>query len=113
MADSTSPAPPPPPGGYPEQSQAVTALVLGILSIVLCQVLGPFAWKIGHDELRAINEGRRPVSNQGLAQAGKVCGIVGTVLLGIGVVFLVLWLVFFGFAFFAGAFNEDWWRGWR
>lgn len=109
MANPPSPAPPPPSGTYPEQSQAVTALVLGILSIVMCQLLGPFAWKIGHDELTAINEGRRPVGNQGLAQAGKVCGIVGTALLGIVVVFFVLWLIFFGVALFAGL-NEEWWR---
>jgi hypothetical protein len=78
--------------GYPEQSQAVTILVLGILSIVLCQVLGPFAWKMGNDELKAIAEGRRSPEGQGMAQAGKVCGIVGTVLLGLAVLLLLLFL---------------------
>jgi hypothetical protein len=81
-----------PPSGYPEQSQAVTILVLGILSIVLCQVLGPFAWKMGNDELKAIAEGRRSPEGQGMAQAGKVCGIVGTVLLGLGVLALLVFL---------------------
>jgi hypothetical protein len=68
-------------------------LVLGILSIVLCQVLGPFAWKMGNDELRAIQEGRRDPANQSTAQIGKITGIVGTVLLGLGVIALAIWLL--------------------
>ncbi len=79
------PIPPTPPSApYPEQGQAATALVLGILSIVLCQLLGPVAWKLGSDEIRAIAEGRRPPEGLGLAQAGRICGIVGTCLLGAG-----------------------------
>ena len=106
----TEPGPPAAPsGGYPEQSQAVTALVLGILSIVLCQVLGPFAWKIGHEELKAITEGRRPVANQGLAQAGKICGIVGTCLLGLVVLFFILWLVLLALGI-AGSISTEWFR---
>ena len=81
--------------GYPEQSQAVTILVLGILSIVVCQILGPFAWKMGNDELKAIADRRRSPEGQGMAQAGKVCGIVGTVLLGLVVVAFALVLVLF------------------
>jgi TRAP-type C4-dicarboxylate transport system permease small subunit len=85
----------PAPGGgpYPEQGQAATALVLGILSIVVCQLLGPVAWKLASDELRAIAEGRRPPDGQGLAQAGKVCGIVGTCFLALAVLFLAFSLV--------------------
>jgi hypothetical protein len=79
-----------PQAGYPEQSQAVTILVLGILSIVICQILGPFAWKMGHEELKAITEGRRSPEGQGMAQAGKICGIVGTVLLGLAIIILIL-----------------------
>jgi hypothetical protein len=85
-----------PQAGYPEQSQAVTVLVLGILSIVVCQILGPFAWKMGNDELKAIAERRRSPEGQGMAQAGKICGIVGTVLLGmvvLGFLVLILFLI--------------------
>lgn len=105
------PQPPPVPGPYSENSQATTALVLGILSIVLCQILGPFAWKIGNDELRAITEGRRPPEGQGLAQAGKVCGIVGTAFLGLVVLFLLFWLVALLFGF--GAFITEGFRDFR
>jgi len=89
---------------YPEQSQAATVLVLGILSIVLCQLLGPVAWKLGADELRAITERRRPPDGWGLAQAGKICGIVGSCLLGLALLFLIFSLLALlaGFGIFVG-----------
>ena len=64
---------------YPEQSQATTILVLGILSIVCCGLLGIAAWVMGNNELKAIDEGRRPPDNRGTANAGRICGIVGVV----------------------------------
>jgi hypothetical protein len=73
---------------YPEPSQATLALVLGILSLVLCQPLGPFAWWIGQAELAGIDAGRRPPENRQTANAGRILGIIGTVLLALGVLFL-------------------------
>jgi hypothetical protein len=78
---------------YPEQSQATTALVLGILGLVLCQVLGPFAWSMGNKELQAIDAGRRNPENRGTANAGRILGIVATVFLAIGVVLIILLIV--------------------
>ena len=49
---------------YPEQSQATTILVLGILGLILCQVLAPFAWVMGNGELAAIDSGLRPPENR-------------------------------------------------
>jgi len=83
---------------YPQDSQATTVLVLGILSLVLCQFLGPFAWVMGNKELDAIDAGERPPENRGTAQAGKVLGIISTVMLIVGVVFFVGMLVFFAVA---------------
>jgi len=77
---------------YQEDSQATTVLVLGILSLVLCQVLGPIAWVMGNNELAGIDAGRRPPQNRGTAQAGRILGIISTVLMIIGVVFLVVFL---------------------
>ena len=79
---------------YPEPSQATTALVLGILGLVVCGVLAPFAWYIGNKEVQAIDEGRRPPENRGTANAGKILGIIGTVLLAIGLIIGILLLVF-------------------
>ena len=79
---------------YPESSQATTVLVLGILGLVVCGLLGPIAWSMGNTELRAIDAGRRPPENRGTANAGRILGIIVTVLLGIGLVVVVAVLVF-------------------
>jgi len=79
---------------YPEQSQATLALVLGIIGIVACQVLGPFAWYVGQKELQAIDAGKRPPENRSTANAGKILGIITTVLLGIGILVLLAILFF-------------------
>ena len=78
---------------YQEDSQATTILVLGILSLVVCQILGPIAWVMGNNELAGIDAGRRPPQNRGTAQAGRILGIVATVLMIIGVVFLFIFLI--------------------
>ncbi|HEY6635757.1 MAG TPA: DUF4190 domain-containing protein [Acidimicrobiia bacterium] len=91
-------------GAYPEQSQATTILVLGILGIVICGILAPFAWSMGNKELAAIDSGRRAPENRGTANAGRILGIIGTVLLAAGVVLLILVIV--GTVTF-GAFNDS------
>jgi len=80
-------------GSYPEQSQATTVLVLGILGIVICGILAPFAWNMGNKELAAIDSGRRPPENRGTANAGRILGIIGTVLLAIAVIVIILLVV--------------------
>ena len=79
---------------YQEDSQATTILVLGILSLVVCQILGPIAWVMGNNELAGIDAGRRPPQNRGTAQAGRILGIISTVLMIIGIAFLFVVLVF-------------------
>jgi hypothetical protein len=74
-------------------SQAVTALVLGILGVVqCCPLLAPIAWYLGNQELRSIREGRSSAAGQGVAQAGMILGIIGTVLL----VFWLIWVFLMG-----------------
>ena len=65
---------------YPEQSQATTALVLGIIGIVCCGLLGIAAWVMANNELQAISSGRRDPVNEGTAKAARVVGIVATAL---------------------------------
>jgi hypothetical protein len=77
-------------GSYPEASQATTVLVLGIISIVLCQFLGPVAWVMGNNELAAIDAGRRAPENRGTANAGRILGIISTVLIAIGIILVIL-----------------------
>jgi hypothetical protein len=73
-------------------SQAVTALVLGVLGLVCCQLLSPIAWFLGNQEVRAIREGRSPQAGQSIAAVAVALGIGGTILM----LFILLWVVFFG-----------------
>lgn len=90
---STPPQFPSQSGSYPEASQATTVLVLGILGIVICGILAPFAWVMGNRELEAIDAGRRPPENRGTANAGRILGIIGSVLLGLAIIVGLLFLV--------------------
>jgi hypothetical protein len=96
---------PPPPtsaqpgyGGYiprPNHPQAVTVLVLGILGLVACGVLGIPAWVMGNRVLREIDASHGAVDGRGMVQAGRICGIVATVMLAFGVLMLVGFLGLF------------------
>lgn len=79
-------------GAPQKDSQATTALVLGILSLICCQLLGPVAWYMGRQQLRKIEAGIAPQQSEGTAKAGMILGIIATVFLAIGIV----WMFFFG-----------------
>ena len=92
--------PGPPPYGYGQPAyaprdhpQATTVLILGILGLVLCQIIAPFAWVMGNRVVREIDASGGQVGGRGLANAGRICGIVGTVLIAISVVVLLLAIV--------------------
>jgi hypothetical protein len=68
---------PPLPAQRPQRGPLI--LALGVAALVLCPVLGPVAWILGKVELDDIATGRRDPAGRSLAQAGLVCGIVGTV----------------------------------
>lgn len=78
---------------YPEESQATTILIFGILSLVVCQLFGPVAWKMGNSELAAIDAGRRSPKDRQNANIGRILGIIGTVLLGIVLAIFLLYIV--------------------
>ena len=89
--------PPPPPGPYaPDHPRATLSLVLGILALVLCQVLGPFAWSIGGRAVREIDASGGQLGGRGAANAGRILGIIATVLLVVSVVFFVVAVVGLG-----------------
>lgn len=100
----TDPQFPTDPNRYPEASQATTVLVLGILGIVICGILAPIAWVMGNREIEAIDSGTRPPQNRGTANAGRILGIIGTVLLGIGIIVGILFLAGLAFSGF-GSFD--------
>lgn len=71
----------------PNDSQATLSLVLGIVSVLCCAILGPVAFFIGNSSLSRIRGSGGTLGGEGLAQAGRILGIIGTV-------FLVLWILF-------------------
>ncbi|MCH7664694.1 MAG: DUF4190 domain-containing protein [Acidobacteria bacterium] len=80
-------------GAAPASSNRPTiALVLGILGVVCCGLVAPVAWFMGSAELKAIRAGSAPAAGEGLAKAGMILGIIGTVLLLVG----LLWIFFAG-----------------
>lgn len=88
------------PQGYPAQAQyapnhprATTALVLGILGLVVCGVIAPFAWSIGKKTVDEIDASQGQLGGRGSAQAGYIMGIIGTVLLIIGLLIGVFVLI--------------------
>lgn len=100
----TAAYPQPYPPGYPMQGQvqyapdhprATTSLVLGILGIVPCQLLAPFAWWIGKKTLDEIDASGGRLGGRTAAQAGYIMGIVGTVLLALGLIVLLIYFVVF------------------
>jgi len=72
--------------------KGIAILVLGIVGLACCQLTAPVAWVLGHQELKAIRAGMAPPANYALAQIGMVLGVLGTVLLGFG----LLWVFAFG-----------------
>jgi hypothetical protein len=68
----------PPPQTHPN---GTTILVLGILSLVVCGILGPFAWSMGNKALKEIDESGYLYENRGTIQAGRVCGLIATIIL--------------------------------
>jgi TRAP-type C4-dicarboxylate transport system permease small subunit len=86
--------PPPPPGGYqpPQQDhpRATMSLILGILGLVICGVIAPFAWNMGKKTMNEIDASGGQLGGRGMAQAGYIMGIIGTVLLALGVLFFLI-----------------------
>jgi hypothetical protein len=65
-------------------------LILGILGITFCAPLGIAAWIMGSGDIKEMDAGKMDASGKSLTNAGKVCGIIGTVVTIIAVIFAML-----------------------
>ncbi|TCC60258.1 DUF4190 domain-containing protein [Kribbella pittospori] len=77
-----------------DHSQATVSLVLG--AIALCTgfvFLSPVAWWLGNQALAEIDASPGVYNNRGMAQAGQICGMIGTALLALGLLFLVAMVI--------------------
>jgi len=77
----------------PEHPQATTVLVLGILGLVFAGILGPFAWYMGNKALRECATGMYAATDQ--LKAGRILGIIATVLLIVGVATAIIGAIVF------------------
>ena len=84
----TTPPPPPPQNQSGSAStNAIIALVLGILSFLMCPViLGIAAWIMGKNELKAIDNNQSPEAGRVIAKIGMWLGIINIILTIIGVI---------------------------
>ena len=85
----------PPLGGYAPQDhpQALLVLILGILGLVMCTVISPIAWVMGNRVVAEIDASGGQVGGRSTANAGRICGIVGTVLIGVALVIVIVSVV--------------------
>ena len=59
--------------------------VFGILGLILCVPLGLVAWIMGSSDLKQMNAGTMNPEGRGMTQAGKILGMIATLLWIIGI----------------------------
>ncbi|WMT39969.1 DUF4190 domain-containing protein [Paenibacillus sp. D2_2] len=102
MNNYPPPYPPGPPVVQKTNGKSIAALVLGILSIMIPYVgflLGIMAIIFSSLSLKELK--RRYEQGKGLAIAGLVCGIIGTIIYG-----LLLFIILFVFIIYAGSVDN-------
>ena len=92
-------------GGYapppPQDGQALAAMIVGIVSLVLACGYGigllgsPVALFLGRASMKRIDASHGQLSGRGMAQAGFILGIIGTVLLVLTLILVVVLIVAF------------------
>ena len=89
-APGTTPPPSPHSPAAGDRTNAGTALAVSILGLVLCGVLAPVGMVMGRNELQRLDDGRGDPGARGMAQAAWIIGLIGTIILALGVLFLLL-----------------------
>jgi predicted Zn finger-like uncharacterized protein len=91
-------------GRYLQPHRGTTVLVLGILSLFMFGIiLGPIAWIMGNNDMREIRAGRMDPAGEGNTNAGRICGMIGTIKDIIGLVCCIGYFVLFAAVGLAGA----------
>lgn len=70
-------------------------LIFGILSIVVCGFLGIPAWIMGNNDLKEMDSGLMDPTGRDNTNAGRICGMIGTILLVAGFVVGVIFVLIF------------------
>lgn len=80
--------------------RGTTILVLGILGLVVCPICGIIAWIMGNGDMKKIEAGLMDPEGLSQTKAGKICGIIATIL---AIVVTVIYAIVIIFALVAGA----------
>ena len=82
-----------PPANHPSATTALVLALIGLVGIALCGgitlVLSPFAWRMGARAVREIDANPGMYAGRDQANAGRIMGLIGTVLLGLAVLAFV------------------------
>ena len=90
---------PPYPVAPPNHGGALASMVVGIVGLVLACAYGfgllasPVAWYLGSKSMKEIDASQGRLGGRGMAQAGKIMGIIGTVLLAILLVVVMVGVI--------------------
>jgi hypothetical protein len=63
-----------------KKNRGTVILVLGILGLIICMPLGIVAWVMGSGDLKEMDAGTMDASGRSLTKAGKICGMIATIL---------------------------------
>jgi hypothetical protein len=88
--------PPPLPDAHLKPHRATMVLMFGVIGLVVCQPFGIAAWLMGNNDLREMRAGRMDPDGKDQTNAGRILGIVATVLLLVQLALITLFLLFFG-----------------
>ena len=81
------------PVNHPSATSALVLSIIGLVGIALCGgltlVLSPFAWRMGARAVREIDANPGMYGGRDQANAARIMGLIGTVLLALGVLAFV------------------------
>jgi len=63
-----------------EQHRGTLILVLGIVSLVACQILGIVPWILANGDLQKMAAGTMDPEGEGMTKAGKICGMIAVII---------------------------------
>ena len=65
-------------------------------------MFGPVAWVMGNADIKEIDVGDMDPAGRGSTNAGRICGMIASILMIVGVVFVVIAMVLGGLGAAAG-----------
>jgi hypothetical protein len=82
---------------------SLCVLGLGSIGVVIGLILGPMAWIMGSTDMAAIRSGRMDPDGEGQTNAGRICGMIATIIHSLALVLIVGVCIFFFTVVMAGS----------